>query len=579
MTRMSMAAWFERYGVLLAVAFVAVAYVLLRANWTTTPDGDPALHLRLIKDIAETGTIPSELPYTPARVEEGGEIAAMFPDAYPPLYHALGALAYSAAGMSGVLTLNAIAAAFVACSIFMLTRRETPTLFAGAASLGFLASPSVLGPYRSPYMEPVMLAFIFTGGWLAYVAFETRRLRYALLSGLLLGLALATRQNALFVVLGIGAVLALGIAERAAWRPGKIAREWPWVIAVAVGFLTTAVPALLFLAVRTGAIGYADNWLPGMSPSLSIDPAANEYIANITKPDASPGVWLDRYRSTLVYTESWAPEWSSFVVIGVAMAGVAYLHSRGGGSRFLARWVVAQVAIDAAMLVTLHGNPRYVIASQILFHTAVAFGIYAIVAEIFRWALVKHDLVRVAGAAAAAALILAAVFELAPHNSREVDAYLRTGDRDLRNFRGAEYAEMGSWVNANTSPSAIILTPRTYTALLTWERNVAWVTFYGNAWVVDAITTSEPQRANEILNTYGIDYVLLSDPPGVYLDAMPSDGMRSYLQLNNATASEYFELIQVTTADEALALGGREVEHGLRLYEVKKPTEANRARR
>ncbi len=567
MTRTRLTTWFGAYAILIGVAIIAAVYVLLRANFTETPDGDPALHLRLIKDIAASGSIPTELPHTPARVEEGGEIVAMFPYAYPPLYHVLGAAAYTIAGLAGVIALNAISAGVVACSVFMFTKRGTPTIVAAAASLVFLSSPAVLGPYRSPYMEPVMLAFLFAGAWMAYVAFDTRRPRYAILSGLLLGLGLATRQNALFVILALSLVVAFGIAERAAWRPRLILHEWPWTTTLVAGLLATSVPALLFLAMRTGAIGYADNWLPGMSPSLAIDPTANAYIASITKPDGSPTVWLDKYRTALVYTESWTPEWMSALVIGTSMVGVAYLHGRGGASRFFARWIVAQVAIDAAMLVFLHGNPRYVITSQILFHTAFAFGLYAIVAAGARWLREELNALRIVGAATAAALIAAALYGLAPHSSREVDMYLRTGDRDLRNFRGAEYAEMGAWVNANTPPDTIILTPRTYTALLTWERNVAWVTFYGNAWVVDAITTGEPRRANEILNAYGIDYVLISDPPGAYVDAMPRDGMRSFLQLN--TPSEYFELVQMTTTNEKVALRGRDIEHGLRLYEVK----------
>lgn len=562
----------------LAIACAAGAFVLLRASWTSTPDGDPALHLRLIQDIAATRSLPSELPNTPARIEAGGEITAMFPYSYPPLYHALGAVAYEAAGLAGVLGLNALAAAAISLALFAFLSRRLATIAAAAIALAWLAAPPILGPFRSPYMEPIMMAFVFAGAWYSYLALATRRFSFAIFAGILLGLALATRQNALFAVLGIGLVLAVGLVERGAWRPSRIKREAGWLAAFAVAGAMTAGPALLFLAIRSGGIGYADNWLPGTGSALAIDPAANDYIASITKPDASPMVWLDRYRSTLIYTESWSAEWLSMFVVAAAMAGVAFLHARPGGSRFLARWIVAQIVIDAGILMTLHGNPRYVIVSQVLFHTAVAVGVYYVLASGVHFVRRDPGVVRFAAAAAGAAVLVAVAFGLAPRGSEDINRYLRTGDRDLRNFRGSEYAEMGAWVNANTRDDALILTPRAYTALLTWERNVTWVTFYGNAWVIDAISANDPQRANEILNEFGVDYVLVTDPPGTYIDAMPADGMRSFLQLNKPHTA-YFELVHTTSSDGEFSLGGRTVEHGLRLYEVKQGEEVSHAPR
>ncbi len=109
--------------------------------------------------------------------------------------------------------------------------------------------------------------------------------------------------------------------------------------------------------------------------------------------------------------------------------------------------------------------------------------------------------------------------------------------------------------------------PRTYTALLTWDRDVTWVTFYGNAWVVDAISAPDPAEANRVLTSHGVDYVLISDPPGTYIDRMPADGMRSFLQLG-ASPTPYFTLVHVTQRDEPYEYGSRSISNGLRLYRV-----------
>ena len=83
---------------LLAAGLVALL-LLMRMTWTQTPDGDPALHLRIIKDIAATRSLPSDLPFHPARVGEGGHVEAMFPYSYPPLYHVSDAIVYSIGGL------------------------------------------------------------------------------------------------------------------------------------------------------------------------------------------------------------------------------------------------------------------------------------------------------------------------------------------------------------------------------------------------------------------------------------------------------------------------------------------------
>jgi hypothetical protein len=126
---------------------------------------------------------------------------------------------------------------------------------------------------------------------------------------------------------------------------------------------------------------------------------------------------------------------------------------------------------------------------------------------------------------------------------------------------------MGEWVNANTRPDAVFLVPRAYTAELTWDRTVTWITFYGNTWVVDAITTPDERQAHDILSRHGIDYVVVPDPPGTYIDRMPATGMRSYLMLGREDL-RYFTLVHMTEDEDGLTWRGGVATNGLRLYRV-----------
>ena len=88
------------------LAFGIGSAVFARTIAVWAPEGDSALHLKLMQDIAATGTLPDHLPHYAARVGPGGEIEAMFPYAYTPLFHALGAAMFRIAGNAGIALMN-----------------------------------------------------------------------------------------------------------------------------------------------------------------------------------------------------------------------------------------------------------------------------------------------------------------------------------------------------------------------------------------------------------------------------------------------------------------------------------------
>ncbi len=533
------------------------AAIFLRTLAVWAPEGDSALHFKIMKDVAETGSQPDHLPHYAARVGEGGAIEAMFPYAYTPLFHGLGAAMYGIAGSAGIAVMNAAGAAVIALVIYRLVARRLPAAVATASAGIVFVAPTILSIFTHVYMEPVMLAFVFAGAWCAYLALMTRQLRYGATAGLLIGLAVATRQTAVLYAGSTGIVVAAYVVERCGFDRSRLRRELPWLIALVGGIAVTAAPALGYLAWASGAIGYGDMTLPGSQPKLPIDLAANAYVAGITKPDVSVLAWLDRYRGTVFYAEQWFPAWTTAIQMALVAIGVAYMERRGGATRFLARLIVVQFLAEVLMFAIVHGNGRYIMASRMLCFAAMPVGVYASV-EWLRPSL-RDRFAKAAVACAAAAGLAFLLFGGGYVNNIRSSQQLMT-------LRANAHADAGAWANSSTPEDSLFLVPRTYTAELSFDRDITWVTFFGNLWVVDAISTPDAREAHAILSRYGVDYVLIADPPGSYIDRMPADGMRSYLQFGRVP-TRYFELVYMTD-DGGTALDGAEVEHALRIYRV-----------
>lgn len=516
-------------GILLpATAFVMVmGYFALRAFLRVVPEGDSALHLHLMETVAN-GELPRVVPYFAAVVDEGGEVREYFPYSYTPLYHLLGGALFKIGGQSAVLMMGPFFAGLIAVAVFYLLRTHQWPVLA-------LALPLVFGHWLTQpimtwvYMEPMMLAFFFGGLCFYQRTWSDNSIRAAVLAGILFGLAVATRQSGLFYVAFIAihglATLAFE-AYRGLGRPELRTRLLAYVV-MAFATAVIALPFLGYLVWSSGSIGYAGISVPLMGSSLPIDPEANSYLSSISLPAGSPLTWLDRFWEWTLFTSRWQLRPIAFLPLIPFGVGMAYLWTRQDrASKFLATYALVHLLGEIVQFLVFHGNWRYIIASRVLFYMVVAVGVWYIVAWMSRAAR-AGDSWNPALTGACAATLTAAALLPGFVTPGLVDFLAHQGESGAD--KGRAFQELGEFVERRVPEDALILSGRWYTTGWYLQRDYAWVTYYGNAWVVDAISTPNAALTRRILTDRGVDYVIVQAPPPTYVDQMPREGLRQVL--------------------------------------------------
>lgn len=520
-------AW--RKFVLPGLVFAGVtAYFVIRTTLQVTVEGDGTLHLHIMELISK-GQLPTTVPYFAAIVGQGGEVEAFFPYSYTPLYHFFGAAVFKVGGESAVLMMGPFFAGLIAVSIVYLLKPHSWPIAVIAVALVFLQW--ITQPvFTWVYMEPMMLVFFFAALVFYQRAWSTYSLRDSMLAGIFLGLAVATRQSALFYVTFVAvhgtATLAFE-AYRGFERPRFKAALQGYAV-MALSAVVVAAPFLLYLISNTGTIGYGEFSLPGLGSSLPVNPEANDYISSISAPSASAWAWMNDYWHWTLYTTRWQVQFLTYLPITLFGVGSVHLWTRQSmASKFLATYIPIHVLGEMVQFMTVHGNWRYIIASRLLFYIVVAVGVWYVVTWMYRLA---RDSVRwnpsLAGAAGVAGAALA-VAALAPaFVTPSLVSYLVHQEED-RAEKGRSFKELGVYVQENVPEDALILSGRWYTSGYYLRRNYTWVTFFGNTWVIDAISNTEPEAVRTTLAEYGVDYIVFGAPPPSYIDRMPSGGLRS----------------------------------------------------
>jgi hypothetical protein len=506
-----------------ALAFVAVAgYFTMRSLLQVTPEGDSTLHLHLMETISN-GELPKVVPHFAAVVGEGGQIQHYFPYSYPLFYHLVGGALFKAGGEGLATLLGPICAGLSAMAIMYLLRGQPWPLRTLAVTLPFLQW--ITQPVMAwVYMEPLMLACFLAGLCFYQRAWANRAMQPAIVAGVFFGLAVATRQNALFCLLfvsmhGVGTMVLELLNERPALRP-TIGRY----LAMGGSAVVVAAPFLLYLIWTSGTIAYADVRVPGFEPAVSTDSQAIEYLRSFSVPLSGPMDWLEQYWDWTLYTSRWQFGVLKYAPIPLFVVGIIYLATRGDRmSLFLASYVPVHVLGEMLQLMTVHGNWRYVVVSRVLFYVVVAVGLWQLPAWVYRTVTARARWEPAVGVLAAA-LTIAVI--LPGFLTFDLVRYLATQEGD-RTEKGESFKELGAYIEKHVPEDALILSGRWYTTGYYARRDYTWVTYYGNTWVIDAISSPDAEAARGTLERYGVDYVIFQAPPPSYLDSMPSQGLRT----------------------------------------------------
>ena len=516
-----------------ALLFLTVLSVLaFNALTRVVFESDSAMHLLFMKIIAGTGHLPTHIPHFAAKVAPGGSVEAWFPYQYTPLYHIVGAGFYKVGGPNAVLLLGPLCGAIVALLLFHLVRPSVAWPFALVGAALVLIHRNSWPVFTWVFMEPMCLVF-FIGSLLYY-----RRLwsgggrRNAVAAGVLLGLAISTRQTALMYA----AFMAMHSFLSVTWGLRGCTNRWAFLrgATATYGLMfgtagLVALPAVGYLFWMTGNVGYGAIGLPGFVPHLEVDPAANAYISSITTPGLSLVDWADRFKRIILYMNPWSPWWYTYAPLALYVLGTAWLlRKRDKKHTFLATYALVHLLGEFVLFLTVHGSVRYVIASRILFYSVVAVGLFALWHWVF--SLLESDApglwgkrAQVGVLATACVLVFVPAFVSGPYL-----AHLSNFDAP-RSERARAYEELGDWIKQKTPPGSLILSGRWYAPALYFDRDYTWVTYYGNTWAVEASQATDPQASMDILARYGVDYVIVQKPPGSYVDRMPQDGLRHTL--------------------------------------------------
>ncbi len=183
---------------------------------------DHGLYLIFAHHISYTGGLDLDLPWLADIHERVGDAVLLgYPGIYSAynrglsdspstlipqfmhLFPAYGALSHQVAGLEGVVRTNAVIAFFALWSFFMVSRRIVGDRWGLAATFLLAINASMVWVTRSTFTEPLQIVVLFTGVYLLLKATDRESAWWALLAGVVLGLGVFNRLDALIAVLVI----------------------------------------------------------------------------------------------------------------------------------------------------------------------------------------------------------------------------------------------------------------------------------------------------------------------------------------------------------------------------------------
>ncbi|MDP3063352.1 MAG: glycosyltransferase family 39 protein [Chloroflexota bacterium] len=529
-----------RWAVVVAPAVAMVVYTFLNVFSHPAPSGDGMTQAMQVRELAETGRLLQHYPYLVNSVSDAGPRYRSID--YPLTFYVIGSFFWMLGGEHGVFVLTALSGAATVLFAYLIFARVNPLL------AGLAAAAALLAPFSRftmiTLLEQPLLA-VMLGAVYFYCRFLESpgrgQWRYALLTGVLVGLGIGLKQQ--------GYILAAGLALHApvAYALFRVRRDpFPWGAWLLIWVATVAAMAAptAEMAVRNGTVLGSDFGLfPGLQERIPFlkskdvfDQEAIAYLFSILTYGAKyQSVWqvvgeylswpLNYGRGLGIVQTVWMP-FSLMLLAGALLYSLA---------RRLAIGTVLLAVLVVEVLVTKRFNDQ-IINYHLLGISAMALLLFIGTLALFGWVVRRAPQAAVPMVAA-----ILVVFGIAALGTWTQAIHANTwGGLLARENRLVipEYKEMGSFVRQNVPKDALVYGSQIAFAYYA-RRDQINTTWWGGANLAKVWPSSTGEEAVKWLAQYRIDYVFLDmRQPQTFGggDWIPSKGLLEFID-----HSPYFE--------------------------------------
>ncbi len=386
---------------------------------------------------------------------------------YPPLFYMIGAAVYSIFGINGFYITNIILLTLLLASIFLLVRDYFSEDVALLACLFLVSAPMTaqLSLYFLGEMLTALVAFPFFVT--LYLYLTSPKLRYSILTGLLLGMLVLTKQSGiLYQAFCMVSLLWFAIRRDKERVKGL-------TIVIVVSMAVSLRYFLLNLELVKGFIGMA---LPNFIPVL--------------------GGEIDKVER-LINARWYVPKWSLSFSIVREFGWVLIMSFIITAFYFIRRWREARKYLVFLLLFVFLFVLSFMSSAVTSRHFLPLVPLVSLLGAISICSLVKKDIYRIG----LALIILVS----------NVYSTLSMPDYRASYTLSPVLAEPLRFLRDKTKPDATILSCWTYATLFYTERNVTWPLSSRMApnSPTELFYEKDLSRFYSLLNKYKIDYILI----------------------------------------------------------------------
>ena len=176
------------FSILLPLLLALVTFLVAYSAAADLPVlGDGAFHVFIMDEIAESGSVDTDVVVP-----------------YPLFYHLFGAFVEMLFGVTGVKLISPIMMALSALVVYLIAVELTGSKPLGLAAMFLIAFSAKLISYDVQiYMEPFGVFFILAAVYSALLFYRKQSMAALIFASLCLGMAVSTKQQALFLGLAI----------------------------------------------------------------------------------------------------------------------------------------------------------------------------------------------------------------------------------------------------------------------------------------------------------------------------------------------------------------------------------------